>query len=237
MVKSSRNIPIEETKIMALKYLLAGFIFSSIIFMAIGLPLFIQSIDNNQCEEPEQPIDETFTLTISFENFYVMNNDTLEKNYSYYLHSFELNGLRLRDSEWQPIKDMNITQWMIYVQNNIYLMEEVVFGIVDSSLNKSLSIDNLEIITNHTFVTIFSDLYMTIYNNDTTTFNSNVGFSWILYEFMPTALTWNEYTYKSTSATENIDINIKGCSYNYTSNTFHSLYVDFNGIEKEVLAL
>lgn len=207
------------------------------LIVGLGFGIAIPALVENPFEEPEEPIDETFTLTISFEDFYVMDNDTLEKNYSYYLHSFQCNGFRLSNTEWDIAKNMNYTQWAIYAQSNVYFVEQALFGVIDSSLNTSIAVDGLEFITNHTFVTMIMDFQLTIYNNDTTYWKEQIYFSLFYFDYFSSDITWDQYPYKSTSGTEDITINVKGCSYNYTSDYFYCAYVDFNGIEKEVLTL
>lgn len=178
--------------------------------------------------------DQTFQLNITIDDFYVMDNDTLEKNYSYYLHAFSVNGMRLREEEWNTSKELNGTEWMNYAQNNVYFLEQSVFEVLDSSLNNSISVDNCEFITRHLPTIIIADYELFINNNDTTDFYHDVTFSHLLWEFITFDIPWSNYPYKSINKTQNIDIKFLGCSYNFTSSTMDRLFIEFNGIEHEV---
>ncbi len=182
-------------------------------------------------------IDPTFQLNISIADFYIMDNQTLEKNFSYYLHSFQVDGIRFRSDEWNISKDLNGSDWGMYAQNNAYFMEQSIFAILDSSFNSSISVDNTEFITRHLPTLIIADYEFSIYNNDTTLFSEDPMFSSVVWEFMNQDIAWSDYPYKSIERTQNIDIKILGCVYDFTNYGFDRLFIEFNGIEREIKAI
>lgn len=179
----------------------------------------------------------TFQLTISFSDFYVENIDNSEKNYSYYIQSFEITGATFRQTEWDILKNMNATDFIEYGENNNLFLEQSIWGIVGSSMNINSSGDNNIFITRHTPIVLILDFRMTIWNSDHTEFRSEI-FSLFYQDFFtnPT-MKLNDYPYKSISGQHDISINFSGCKYNYTSMGFVNLLLEYNGIEKEVFPL
>lgn len=199
------------------------------LILGIGLPLILQSTQN-PFENP-QP----FKLTNSFEDFYVMDNDTLERNYSYYIHNFEVNGLTLQQDQWDILKEMTFTEFSNYAENNTFYMERNIWGILGSSLNLNSSADNKTFVTYQLPIVIFFDFHVEIWNEDKTYWD-NAYFS-LIYPFSIVENgIFGDYPYTSIGFDE-ITLNFKGCNYNFTSGMFDKLYLDFNGSPIEAMEL
>jgi hypothetical protein len=176
----------------------------------------------------------TFQLTMTFDDFYVQDADTLEKNYSYYLNGFQMEGISLLDNDWNNIKDMNSTAFMMYAIGNIIYIKQSLFGLYN--INQSLKADNHSFVSREIPNIIITDFrQVDVFNDDGTMFKSDLTYS-LLFDIFITSATmlFDEYPYKSNTSKQDISIKILGIDFNFTSWESYNLFLEYNGIPLQV---
>lgn len=171
----------------------------------------------------------TFNLTISFDDFYIQDIDTNEKNYSYYIHAIQVEGIKFREYDWNKFKNMNSTEFILQAYTNPLFMEQNIWGIIETA-NGSVSVDNSKYELKHTPVVIISSILLYIQDQDGSKFEE-ASFELLNKIFIMNAtMLFSDYPYKSTTPQEDMSIHFLGASYNYTSSMFVELYIEFNGV-------
>lgn len=177
----------------------------------------------------------TLTLTFQFSDFYIQDVDTLEKNNSYYIYQAQIEGIHFTKSDWNKYREMNLTDFVSQpLVNPIFLEENIWTTIVE---NDSIQIDNRTFQINHTPPVVIADFILTFYNDDKTEFKSEIYFSLVFAMHENPTMTFSEYPYKSENSKDSISIKFLGASFNYTSNCFIDLFIEFNGIPTTIPSL
>lgn len=201
----------------------------SFIIITIGIATFFIGYTLN----PPRNDPRTFQFELLFDDFYVQDIDTLEKNYSYNVNHIEISSMYFSNDTFNVISKMNATSFLLYFMENGFLVSTQFMGFASNTID---GLDNRSFSTRIIPNLIVMDISIDIYDENGEEWHNEVVFSMWVYDYMSNNVTIGDYYYLLETFNDS-SIRIIGCTYNNTTNAFEKLFIKWNNVEKEVLAL